>query len=223
MAELGPLVLFVVAGAAAITFYVVMQRRERRRREAALAHARSLGYEMDLATKEPPPLGFDLLDQGHAKQVTYHTWRPGSADSVFQYQYTTGSGKDQQTHRRTAALIEVPFRAPHLRIGPEGFWSTLGRAIGIRDIEIESPAFNDRYRVRCDDERFAITLLDPDMIAWMLSPASGGGSVRFEIGGRYLLCWGDRIEDELLIPFLEWAQGARSHLPTVLTSLYPPT
>jgi hypothetical protein len=195
---------------------------ERRRRERAPALATSLGYRLDLTTKDPPNLGFELFESGHSKQLSYRTWRDGSPDSVFQYRYTTGSNKNRTVHERTAALVHVPFHAPHLEIGREDVWSTFGRMIGIRDIEIESEAFNDRYRVRCDDERFAITLLDHDMIAWMLSPRSGRGSVNFEFNGPWMLCWGGRLEYEHLIPLLEWAQHARSNLPTVLTSWYPP-
>jgi hypothetical protein len=216
------LLIVVFVGIAALVAWHIHQAEQRRRRQAQ-AHAASLGYDVDLETKSPPRLDFELFDSGHSKKVTYHTWRDGSPDNVFQYQYTTGSGKNSTVHKRTAALVHVPFTAPHLEIGPEGFWSTFGRAIGIRDIEIESAEFNDRYRVRCDDERFAITLLDHDMIAWMLSPHSGGGYVKFEFGGRWMLCWGDRLEYQHLIPLLQWAQQARTNLPTVLTSLYPPS
>ncbi|MDJ0769957.1 MAG: hypothetical protein QNJ12_14245 [Ilumatobacter sp.] len=222
MAWLTPVVVVAFIAAALLAARYGAQR-ERKRRLAAQARARSLGYEMDLDDGKPPQLGMALFELGRSQRVSYRTWRHDSPDSVFQYQYVTGSGDDQKTHRRTAVLVHVPFDAPHLRIELEGFWSTVGRAVGIRDIEIESEAFNDRYRVRSDDERFAITLLDHEMIAWMLSPHSGGGEVRFEFAGRWMLCWGDRIDDEHLIPLLQWAQHARLNLPEVLTSLYPPT
>jgi hypothetical protein len=110
-----------------------------------------------------------------------------------------------------------------MTIGPEGFWSAIGRAVGIRDVEVESPEFNRRYRVRCADERFAVTLLDQQVIAWMLSPHSGSGSVKFELGGRWMLCFGDDVPFEELFGYLTWSQHARGILPTVLTSLYPPS
>lgn len=216
------LFVIVAGAAAAVLGWRWQTARERERREAARRLAESLGYRLDVTTKPPPELGFDLFRLGHGRKVTYQTWRDGSPDSAFQYEYTTGSGKNRRTHRRTAALIRVSFLAPHLTIGPEGFWSSVGRTVGIRDIEIESEAFNDRYRVRCEDERFAITLLDHELIAWMLTPASGSGAVSFELVGPWMLCWGDRIEFEVLIPFLQWAQQARAQLPEVLTSLYPP-
>jgi hypothetical protein len=205
-----------------IVVAVLATQAEKKRIAAAGALARSRGFEFDPSRKPPPPLPFNLFELGSSRRVSYQTWRAGSPDSMFQYQYTTGSGKNRQTHRRSCVLVEVPFTAPHLTIGPEGFWSAIGRAIGVRDVEVESPDFNERYRVACDDERFAITLLDHQMIAWMLSPGSGGRTVKFEFGGRWMLCWGDRIAYEQLFGFLEWAQHARDVLPDVLTSLYPP-
>ncbi len=115
----------------------------------------------------------------------------------------------------------MPFDAPHLRIGPEGFWSNLGQIIGIRDIEIESPEFNERYRVSSDDERFAVTLLDHEMIAWMLSDSSGAGTIRFELLGTQLLCISDQLDVEQMPGMLGWASQIRQHLPAVLTELYP--
>lgn len=119
------------------------------------------------------------------------------------------------------ALINLPFAAPHTKIGPEGFWSGLGRSVSIRDIEVESTLFNDRYRVTGNDERSAVTLLDQDMLAWLLSPDSGGGAVKFELWGSWLLCVSDRLDMEQMFGFLDWSQSVRAHMPGVLGSLYP--
>lgn len=214
-------VLLVVAALAGGGFFIYREI-ERRRRAAAIAYASARGFQVDVGPKAPPSLPFDLFDIGQGRRVSYQIWREGTHDTAFQYRYTTGSGDDRRTYKRSCALIAVPFTAPHLTIGPEGFWSSIGRMIGRRDIEVESPQFNQRYRVRCDDERFAITFLDPPMIAWMLSPHAGGGTVRFELGGPWMLCWADELAYEELFGLLEWAQHARTHVPSVLTSLYPP-
>jgi hypothetical protein len=216
-----PVGIFLVLAVVVAGVALAAHRLEMRRRAAAVATATARGYRIDVAPKPPPAIGFDLFDIGSSRRVSHQIWRDGSHDSAFQYRYTTGSGDDKRTHRRSCVLVAVPFTAPHLRIGPEGFWTSLGRKIGLRDVEIESPQFNDRYRVRCADERFAVTLLDQPMIAWMLSPHSGGGSVKFEFLGPWMLCWGDDVGFDALFGFLEWAQHARGILPSVLASLYP--
>jgi hypothetical protein len=197
-----------------------MWHLNQRRNERARAVAASAGLNIDLDSKDPPPAPFDLFERGRSRRVSFHMWATGGQDSVFRYRYTTGSGKSRQTHRCTCALIDVPFNAPYLTIGPEGFWSNLGQIVGIRDIEVESPEFNDRYRVKCDDERFAITLVDHRMIAWMLGDG-GAGAVRFELLGRQLLCISDELDIEQMPGMLGWTARIRQHLPAVLTELYP--
>jgi hypothetical protein len=200
----------------------LVQRHDKRTIARAEALAQQHGFRLDAGAKAPPRQEFDLFDLGSAQKVSFQFWREGENDSVFRYQFTTGSGDDRRTHHRTCALVSLPYAAPHTKIGPEGFWSNLGRMVGRRDIEVESAEFNRRYRVTSDDERFAITLLDHRMLAWLLSRESGGGTVKFEIWGSWLLCISDQLELEQMFGFLDWGQNVRAHMPDVLTSLYPP-
>lgn len=194
---------------------------EHRRKQLAAQVAAAAGLIYDADAKRPGPIDFDLFNKGRSRRTRYVMRRPQSDEAVFRYQYTTGSGKNSHTYHFTCALIAVPFRAPHLTIGPEGFWSNLGRFVGIRDIEIESPQFNDRYRVSSEDERFAVTLLDHQMIAWMLSPSSGLGEIRFEFRGNRLLCVNDKLPIEEMPAMLNWSSQILEHLPAVLNDLYP--
>jgi len=210
------LVLLAFGGGVIYAGYAYQQHQKAKLR----AIAEAAGLQVDTSTKPPPQLGFDLFDPGKRKKVTAQMWRAGEQDSVFQYRYTVQSGDSSKTYRFTAALVEVPFRAPHLKIGTENWWSKAKRIVGMRDIEVESAAFNDRYHVRCDDERFAISLLDPPMIAWMLSPQSGGGTVTFEFRDRWMLCHCDQLKVAELPGMLAWAQSVRAQLPAVLGELY---
>ncbi len=218
----GILVLLFIAAIGGGIAYLV-----NRHNQAQIARAKAIaaehGLEIDVS-KQKPPAGFefDLFDEGHSKQVRYQMWRPGEPDSVFQYQYTTGSGDSSRTYRYTGAQLAVPFHGPKLSIATETWWTRAKRVVGMRDIEIESPDFNDRYHVRCADERFAVTLLDHDMIAFMLSESSGLGAVTFEIAGDRMLCYGDQVDLEQLPAMLAWAQSTRGVLPRVLSEWYPP-
>lgn len=217
-----PLIMFAGAGIAVGLAIWAYQKHQQRLRQRMGAIAAQHGLQVDVATKQPPDLGFDLFGRGSSKKVQSQMWRAGEQDSVFQYQYRVKSGDNSRTYRWTATLIALPFVAPHLTISTESFWSKAKRAVGMRDIEVESPAFNDRYLVRCDDERFAISLLDQEMIAWMLSPDSGAGTVTFEFGGSWLLCHCDQLEVDMLPGMLAWGQSIRPRLPTVLSEWYAP-
>ena len=155
----GLIVMMVFAAIVGSIVYAV-----HRHNQAKIARARAVaaehGLEIDVSKQKPPDgVDVDLFDLGSSKQMRFRMWRAGDYDSVFQYQYTTGSGEHSTTHLRTVAMVAVPFTAPHLSITTENFWTKAKRLVGMRDIEIESPRFNDRYHVRSDDERFAVTLL----------------------------------------------------------------
>ena len=214
--------IFVIVIVVGVPLYLWFQwHQNQKRKERARVVAAAAGLNIDVDTKGPPPAPFDLMQRGRSRKVSFHMWPTGSQHSVFQYRYTTGSGKNRCTYRFTCALIDVPFDAPHLTIGPEGFWSNLGQMVGIRDVEVESPEFNERYRVSSDDERFAVTLLDHQMIAWMLSDSSGSGSIRFELLGTQLLCIRDPLDIDQMPEFLSWAAQIREQMPRVLVELYP--
>lgn len=212
---------FVIAALAVpLQLYVVHQRR-RGREATARRVASAAGLRVSAGDKRRPRVGFDHFDVGSDRTVSLHMWQAYTSDGVFRYEYTVDSGKHSKTHVSTCAMVETSFDAPQLRIGPESFFAGLGRLVGVRDIEIESPEFNDRYRVRCDDERFAIAFLDHEMIAWMLTPASGAGTIRFELLGSSMLCVSDELTVESMPAFLRWAQQVCDRIPAVIPELYP--
>lgn len=215
-----PLVFMGCVAAVVIAVILAIRRAKDRKIAAARAMAAQYGFNVDVSTKDPPNQPFDLFRRGHSKKVSFQFWRPGQQNSVFAYQYTTGSGDNSTTYNLTCALVALPFLAPHTKIGPEGFWSKLGQRVGVRDIEVESTAFNDLYRVNSDDERFAVTMLDGRAMDWFLR-GNAAHAVRFELWGQWMLCITDRMDHEYFFGFHDWAVAIPSHLPDVLTSLYP--
>lgn len=215
-----PLIFTGIFAGGIVAVMLAIKRSKARKIAAAQEMAARFGFEVDVSTKEPPNQPFDLFDRGHSKKVSFQFWRSGQHDSVFAYQYTTGSGDNSSTYNHTCALLALPFVAPHTRIGPEGFWSKLGQRVGRRDIEVESPQFNDLYRVNSDDERFAITMLDGRAIDWFMR-GNAAHSVRFELWGEWMLCITDQMDHQFFFGFHDWAVAIPNHLPDVLTSLYP--
>ncbi len=222
---LGLLVSLTVFGgvAASIVYLVVRARRAAERKRAlAIALAKHHGFSIDPNDKDPPPQRFDMFGVGHSKKVTNQIWRAGASDSVFDYTYTTGGGRNQRTHRRTCALVALSFDAPHTKIATENFFTTIGRRLGVRDIDTESVRFNEIYRVNGDDERFAVALLDSHAIDWLLrSIPDGPGAVTFELWGPWLLCVTSRLNTEAQFGFHDWARNVPTEFPSVLSSLYP--
>jgi hypothetical protein len=217
------LIVFGVLPLMLIIACVFMLRRTKQLKVEAVALAKARGFEIEIAPKRPPSLEFDLFALDLTGSISFHTWRRGSNDSAFDYSWWYGPPGHRGHFLHSCAVIEMPLIAPHLVIADEAFWAGLGRKFGVRDdVEIESADFNDHFRVRCDDDTFAKTLLDQRMIDWMLTPYDGLGTVKFEFLGQRMLCFGNRVGYPDLLDFFAWAQQGRMCLPDVLTDLYPP-
>jgi uncharacterized protein DUF3137 len=113
--------------------------------------------------------------RGHGRDVRHvlHGEHRGRRILTFQYSYqeTQGSGDNQQTttYYFTVASVSLPSPKPTLEIGREGFGRKLLGLVGVRDLQLESEEFNDKFRIKAENERFAYDILHPRMMEWMLA------------------------------------------------------
>jgi hypothetical protein len=75
----------------------------------------------------------------------------------FEYQYSTGSGKNRTTHHHGIAAVRVPMMFKKLSLRPEGVFDRIGAVFGFDDIQFESEEFNRQYSVRSADQKFSFT------------------------------------------------------------------
>jgi hypothetical protein len=101
-------------------------------------------------------VGGQLVDGGFfgsdKVEVRYRDW------IVTLDTHSSGSGKDSHTHTR--------FRAPYLNrdgfafeIYRESLFSPLGRMLGMQDVQIGDPAFDDNFVIKTNDEAKVRALL----------------------------------------------------------------
>jgi hypothetical protein len=111
-------------------------------------------------------------------------------------------------HRRlgtTVALVRLPAAVPvPLRLRPESPLGRLGVTRGGR--QVESSEFNRRFRVECDDDRFAVMFLDAGMQALLLEQFTGRG---VELAGDLLVLEGAPTHRDASLP------GVVGELPAV--------
>ncbi len=88
--------------------------------------------------------------------------------TVLEYVYTESSGSSSHTVRLLACAVACPPDWPELTLTREHALHRLSAILGIRDIEVEDPAFNDRWRVRSPDETFAILFLTPEVQRFLM-------------------------------------------------------
>ena len=79
--------------------------------------------------------------------------------------YTTSSGSGSNRSSRTYTRMRAPFvnqDGLHFKIYREGLFSPLGRWLGMQDLVIGHPTFDQRYVIKGNDEHQIRRLLDDD-------------------------------------------------------------
>lgn len=111
----------------------------------------------------------------------------GRAATSFAYRYTTGNGKNQETHTFQVATLSLPAYLATVELTPDGIGAKLAKAFGGQDISFESEAFNQAWRVEARDAKFAHDVIHPRLMERLLRSDARGMSIRIE--GTDILCW----------------------------------
>jgi len=173
-----PCIVFPAFIALAVALIVFGILKARERREAMARLAAELGFEYypdDPWSLEDKYAMFELFGRGHSRKASNVICGEvdGRAVVAFDYQYTTGSGKNQSTHACQALVMGLPILAAGLRMRSESLFDRVASWVGYDDIDFESDEFSRRYHVACDDRRFAYDILHARLIDYLL----GCGSV----------------------------------------------
>jgi hypothetical protein len=186
----GMLVIFVLA----IVFSIFS---EKKRCQEMIALAGQLGLEF--AAKGSPAIPH--LDQfalfGRGSNRTFYNTMRGSVEgvrvAVFDYRFTTGSGKNRTTHQQTVCgIFDEQLDLPRFELKPEGFFSKLGALFGYQDIDFpENTEFSRKYVLRGESEEQIRAAFTPDVLAFFetrpgLYVEGGGDTIIFFKAGQRL-------------------------------------
>ena len=177
--------LVVVVGLFVGGLWVQKKRHERFRAWASsngwtyLESDRSL---VDLSRGQP----FRQGSARKASEVLRGTF-DGRPALSFSYQWTTGSGKNRSTHHAHIVALALPAYLPTIEVTPEGLGAKLAKLVGARDLQFESEAFNQAYRVAADDERTGHAIVHPRLMERLLRSDALGNAWRIE--GTWILSW----------------------------------
>jgi hypothetical protein len=167
-----------------------------------------LGYTFTLFTKG---------DGRSIENVVHGTWQ--EVDVIaFDYLYYEDSGKTRTDYLFDCLIVPIDADSPRLLIEHENLLTSLAGALSFHDLQFESEAFNDAYRVRCEVPKFANDVLDARMMQWLLADGPG---YTFEAVGDRVLIAGPRIQPAELLELLGVGRGFTQHVPEVVSSLYP--
>ncbi|MFC9690145.1 hypothetical protein ACFTSF_16485 [Kribbella sp. NPDC056951] len=179
------MIVLLLGGTAVIVAVVLVIIEYTKRRRAALqerAHAMAQ-YGWHLAPANPwlADVAAGLYTRGRPGEMFAGDYR-GRGMCALDYFYTTSNGKSSQTHNVHLVALNLPSALPPLTVSKD---SALRRAFG-NDIELESQAFNDAFRIDCADRRYASAVLHPQLMEWTLA----NPGLEWQLAGNALVSWG---------------------------------
>ena len=196
------LIFLLVFGFIALIFgilivaLIVGRRRARERMQALVKVAGFLGWQFS----EAAPLNwipnleqFALFNQGHSKSIANAMYgeTEGVKAAVFDYRYTVGGGKNQQTFNQTIVYFEPRnLNLPFFSLRPERLFHKLISAFGYQDIDFGNrPTFSSKYLLRGPDEQAVRNLFNDALLGFYeMNPglsADGGGNQLFIFQQNY--------------------------------------
>jgi hypothetical protein len=123
--------------------------------------------------------------------------------TLFDYRYTTSSGKHHRTHSQTVALFETDrLRLPRFALCPQHFFHRIASALGSQDIDFEAhPVFSESYRLQGADEEAIRRLFDEEALLYYTRHPD----LHTEGDGRRLIVYRgrSRVEPQQMEAFLE--------------------
>jgi hypothetical protein len=188
-----PIIILIIA-------YTIKQ--EAKRTEIIKNMADSLGFTFNPKpmAEDYPIATFQLFNIGHSKRFSNGMTQEknGVKISIFEYFYTTGSGKNSTTYRQTVTLFSTPqLKLPQFMLKPEGLFHKIGEIFGAKDIDFEdSPAFSKKYLLKSDIENETRTTFSKEIRNFL----SDKVNYIIEGNGMNLLMHTGKRTDATLIP-----------------------
>jgi hypothetical protein len=115
----------------------------------------------------------------------------------------------------------VPLGAscPRLRIEPRDLVDDARAVLGLREVRLELEAFNRRFVVASEDERFAISFLEQRLMEGLLALPP---TVTADVNENVLLLTAPTLPTEQVLRLFDAAVELHERIPRSLGSLFPP-
>lgn len=199
MESLLPILVIGVIAALIGTGILYSYYAAKKRREELMQHAESMGLtfipdgDADLLDRLSV---FKLFNQGHSRKMK-NLIQGDSGEvniAIFDYQYTTGGGKNQQTHLQSiVALQSNQLVCPDFTMRPERMFDKLGSALGFQDIDFEShQMFSSSFVLQGSDEAAIRKYFDQSVLDFF--SAKPGISVEAQTGTLFFYRARQRIQ-----------------------------
>lgn len=204
-----PFLMFGAFLALAVVGAAISVHLEAKRRAALQEVADRLGFDFSPGLPMGASLvaggGLELFALGYSPRVSnlIQGTVEGVQINLFDYRYTTGSGKNRHTHLQTVLRFEMPGAVlPTFILRPENFFHKIGTAFGYQDIDFPThPAFSAKYLLRGPEEPAIRQFFTPAALEFF----EGQPQFCVEALGRHLILYRfhHRVKPENIPAFLE--------------------
>ncbi|HMF58622.1 MAG TPA: hypothetical protein VK619_19915 [Pyrinomonadaceae bacterium] len=212
MAVLIPILIFAVIIIFVVLVGLYMKKKAKERMLAMQLAAQQMnwGFLPNAAMNAIPYLEqFQLFGRGHSKKILNMIYGQmnDARVSLFDYVFTVGYGRNQQTFYQSVVYFESPRLAlPSFTLSPEGLFTKLATAFGYQDIDFEQyPTFSKKYLLRGPDEQAIRQAFNNQIIAYYESNqglhTDGGGNQIFFYRQNY------RVPPTEVRSFVDWGMG----------------
>ena len=143
---------------------------EKKRTEDLRSLASQLGLQFQLKDEQllNKLKAFELFNKGHSRKMknVMRAETEAARLSIFDYNYTTGGGKNSRTHRHTIVAMESDsLQLPNFSLRPEGFFDKIGATLGFQDIDFdEHPEFSRMFVLKGRDETMIRQFFDVELL-----------------------------------------------------------
>lgn len=155
----------------------------------------------------------NLFNKGDSHKIfnTISGSKNGCHVSIFDYTYTTGSGKNKRTHKNSVCLLNILQCFPDLFIRPENIIDKIAGVIGLDDIDFESKEFSNRFYVKSSDKKFAYAVIHPQMMNYLLAQPK---APLIEIKGPHIGCYyTKKIKPTAYLELYAFAESFYKNIP----------
>ncbi|MEM1222592.1 MAG: hypothetical protein AAGH40_07485 [Verrucomicrobiota bacterium] len=213
LAEVGSspfgLIMFVVIPLFFIGIFYLSYHQQKKRSEALAKLATELGMDFTPKSQKSDGFGFSrmpLFSKGRSRRIRNMMAGP-MADAngyLFDYQFTTGGGKNSSTYSQTVAVFNIPNQyLPEFSCKPERFFHRLADLFGQEDINFgDYPNFSKSYRLTGSNEEAVRSIFNSDVIEMLETKVDNPWSV--DAGGNWIAIYrpSKRIPPEQWSEFL---------------------
>jgi hypothetical protein len=217
------LIGFVVFGALSTLAFKRKAERDSDLRRLAAANGFTFTATDHFSSTRVPFQIFRLGNRSLVENVLLGQARDGAAVRVFDLtswdEKETENGVQRSGYRHmTCCLTETDHSFPHLVVQPETLATRLLEKVGMPTIDLESEAFNRRFVVTSEDERFARMFLEPQVMELLLAT---DGQFQFEVRGRWVLVAAPQLPAKLALSLVGLATRFRELVPAVVREFHP--